>query len=406
MPLVGLLHMMPFAAAPECWTEDFAEAQRNEACTDFCGELALRRTWTKRGSKYCYWCSCNVSSCDAGALSSHLTPDASKEDFEAAQKQISSAVTAGRPPPLFRLLTLVDSVTHHAQKAMYQKGFKRDQVMQFFKSHGDIASEPAQILAYARALGACAPSPPRSICEVGFFAGQSATIFLALSAAQQATYTAVDLLSYPFSAAMADWITTAFPGRARVLKGRSQDVVTATTPALSNCDVWSLDGAHTPHGLALDVLNALRASPRTATVVVDDVTNNASQAVVPIASVRSKAKHAGLCQTNPHVWDSVERKVTKLQTKECVVAGRKLGTPNWCSAWCVAFTRSTGKIASRTRNPVSTSEAGSSFTADEALKEANEALIKAKRAKAQELAAEADALEKSLLERSRRAGAR
>ena len=351
MPL--LLWHVPLLAVSgghECWSQQSAEGQRQAVCKEFCAAATQYHTWSTRGCKYCDWCKCGNGSCCPGGVDLHAkTAGLSPEAFDKARQRISSAVVTGNPVPLAACMDVFNTVGAAVEEVLTGMQWPIERVHLFFKRFGDISTEPAQVIAYARALGPCAVAPPKHICEVGFFAGMSATLFLTLSMGQTATYTAIDFLNNPFSQQMVEWVTKMFPGRAEVIKGNSLELLSGTKPppaALSKCDLWSLDGSHRPLQVAQDVMSALRVSPHTAMVLVDDITSSKSHLRVPEVSL-NYIKSGGVtnksCVTAALAWDRVKleqvESTAKLATSHCTVAGRKYGTPDWCSAWCIATIR-------------------------------------------------------------------
>ena len=52
-------------------------------------------------------------------------------------------------------------------------------------------------------------------------------------------------------AAVLRFLGARFPGRTTFIKGFSDHEINATkTPAIRHCDVWSIDGAHSPEGVS------------------------------------------------------------------------------------------------------------------------------------------------------------
>ena len=351
MPLL-LWHvpLLAASAAHNCWSQQSAEDQRQAVCKDFCAAAPQYHTWSRRGCKYCDWCECSKGSCCPGGVDFKAkTAGLSPAAFDEARQRISSAVVAGSPVPLAAIMEVFNTVSVAVENALTDNlQWPIEKVHLFFKRFGDISTEPAQVIAYARALGPCAVAPPKHICEVGFFAGMSATLFLTLSMGQKASYTAIDFLNNPFSYHMVKWVTNMFPGRAEIIKGNSLDLLSGAKPppaALSECDLWSLDGSHRPLQVAQDVMSALRVSPHTAMVLVDDLTSSKSHLRVPEVS-RNYIKNGGItntsCVTAALAWDRVkleQAEGTRLTTSHCTVSGRKYGTPDWCSAWCIATIR-------------------------------------------------------------------
>ena len=176
----------------------------------------------------------------------------------AAIASISFSASKLQAPSLDSLHVLMCAVTRNAADAMRAAGMNTRRVEDYFAHMGHIGTEDQQLLDYARAV--IDHRPVRQVCEVGFNAGHSAALFLALTGAQNASYFALDLFDQAYSARALEWVGKAFPGRLRSIAGRSQAQLTwRRHPELRRCDVWSLDGDHS-NGLLVDLRNAFAAS--------------------------------------------------------------------------------------------------------------------------------------------------
>ena len=191
--------------------------------------------------------------CTLGPLTS--TSDAA---VAAAIASISSSASKLQAPTLESLHVLMCAVTRNAADAMRAAGMNTRRIEAYFAHMGHIGTEDQQLLGYARAV--IEHRPVRQVCEVGFNAGHSAALFLALTGTQNASYFALDLFDQAYSARALEWVSKAFPGRVRSIAGRSRaQLAWRRHPELRRCDVWSLDGDHSS-GLLVDLRNAFETS--------------------------------------------------------------------------------------------------------------------------------------------------
>ena len=185
-------------------------------------------------------------------------PAISDAAVAAAIASISSSASKLQAPTLESLHVLMCAVTRNAAYAMRAAGMNTRRIEAYFAHMGHIGTEDQQLLGYARAV--IEHRPVRQVCEVGFNAGHSAALFLALTHAQNASYFALDLFDQAYSAPALEWLSKAFHGRVRSIAGRSQaQLAWRRHPELRRCDVWSLDGDHS-NGLLVDLRNAFAAS--------------------------------------------------------------------------------------------------------------------------------------------------
>jgi hypothetical protein len=345
--------------------------------------------------------------CTLGPLTS--TSDAA---VAAAIASISSSASKLQAPTLESLHVLMCAVTRNAADAMRAAGMNTRRIEAYFAHMGHIGTEDQQLLGYARAV--IEHRPVRQVCEVGFNAGHSAALFLALTGTQNASYFALDLFDQAYSARALEWVSKAFPGRVRSIAGRSRaQLAWRRHPELRRCDVWSLDGDHSS-GLLVDLRNAFetsvihgqrrsteahghagglgRAVARDSTggddggvlILVDDVLESDEEAYRGELT-RAAAQRANKC---PHAssktlrknlewppvpspadpasvrcrvrrciidtrytfarYEALLRNATaptcraELTSRGCVFAGRKVGTPDWCGAWCTGTLRAGG----------------------------------------------------------------
>lgn len=226
-----------------CGPEANAAALKRAQCSAWCDWVRQSPHRARAGYRhriFCRWCACTPR-CDGEGEGpvrmDGLTPPVSLADVHQAVGVIAETAARLQPPPLPALVVLLDAVSHNAEQAMLRVGRSTANVLSLFSGYGSIGTEPAQILAYARAL-TCAPQPPRHVCEVGLFQGHSAAIFLALTRGE-ARYTVIDPLEFGFSHSVVDHLLTLFPGRAiTLLHGTSAEQLDAAkVPGLASCDV-------------------------------------------------------------------------------------------------------------------------------------------------------------------------
>lgn len=309
-----------------CWS---VEAQRASLCNEWCPLFQNQQLpASPRNGIFCKYCSCEGSCPKAVGFA----PNVSHAEFRIAADTIGDAAAAGRPPPLLHLGRVLDGVSNNAEQALRRRGWASHRVLSFFNRMGNIGTEPAQLLAYASAFS-CASQPPRSVCEVGLFQGHSAALFLALTSRQSATYLSIDPHSYDFSRSVLSFLDASFPVRTTFIRGLSDRVLNATkTPAMRDCDLWSLDGLHKVDAVARDARHALQASPRVRTILMDDVTDSRTTLMRAQPSTRG-------CSTAVDAWEVAKKEglgSSSPFSSKCYLEGRKFGTPGWCSCWCIA----------------------------------------------------------------------
>jgi len=248
---------------------------------------------------------------------------------------LAHAFASGLQPPLVHLVRVLDGVSHNAEQAFINSGEPANKVLEFFRSYGNVGTEPSQLLGYASALS-CSPRSANigSLCEVGLFQGHSAALFLALTGVQKTTYLSVDPQEFAFSPAVLRFLSARFPGRTTFIKGFSDHELDATkSPAMLHCDVWSIDGVHSPQAVSRDVRNALLASPKVSTILVDDLTDKLTTARRhDLDSLRG-------CRTAVDAWELAKHNLGTAFVSTCYIPSRKFGTSGYCSSWCVAHSR-------------------------------------------------------------------
>ena len=114
----------------------------------------------------------------------------------------------------------------------------------------------------------------RTVCEVGFNAGHSATVWLHGLDTQLKTF---DVFRLPYSNASREFIDQQYSGRVEFISGPSQRTVPhyikrhrdGVAPA---CDVWFIDGDHSRTAPEEDLRNALLVASDDAVIIADDCT--------------------------------------------------------------------------------------------------------------------------------------
>jgi len=124
------------------------------------------------------------------------------------------------------------------------------------------------------------PSPtlsgetPYKILEIGMNAGHSAWVFL--TAAPHVHVTSVDIGYYAHTRQVADWFAERFPGRHRLLLGKSQQVLLEPeVTTTGGYDAAFIDGAHSYKAANLDLQNVRKLLRPGGLLIMDDVGNPA-----------------------------------------------------------------------------------------------------------------------------------
>ena len=272
----------------------------------------------------------------------------------AAISKVARAAEAHEVPSISALRQVACGVTANAEQALLAAGKSLQEVSDYFSMMGHIGTEDEQLVAYSRAV--LERWRVRAVCEVGFNAGHSAALFLALTSPQNATYLAFDLFNQGYSSRALEFISKLFPGRVRTFAGLSQKTIPKHRQMLQHCDVWSLDGSH-DEGAIVDLRNAFAASASLATpvrsplVLMDDVLKNdrhvpsqVSEDRTPVQTVtrlrKGSHKVDGKCIISMSLtWENAQAAVKNasglLTRDSCVFNGPKRGTPAWCGAWCM-----------------------------------------------------------------------
>lgn len=159
---------------------------------------------------------------------------------------------------------LMISVTRHAAEATSLN------VETMFSGMGHIGEIQNQTRDYASA--STLPGV-KVICEVGFNAGHSATVFL--SSNPEARYLTFDFGDLRWAAAQRDYVNTMFPGRFFYVLGDSHKTIKEyhLKNPHEKCDLWSIDGDHSS-GASIDFEAAREMSWPGAYVLADDHTNS------------------------------------------------------------------------------------------------------------------------------------
>lgn len=113
---------------------------------------------------------------------------------------------------------------------------------------------------------------PRTICEIGVNAGDSAVHWLC--AHPKATYVGFDLGRFNVTSDAAEFLTHAFPNRFKLIRGDS--LTTLPRHAMEHprsCDVMVVDGGHSMHLAYSDLayMRVLARDPERHVVIMDDV---------------------------------------------------------------------------------------------------------------------------------------
>lgn len=138
------------------------------------------------------------------------------------------------------------------------------------KIYGNIYSAKGlqQVKSYMKAVKEFAKSHPvRTICEIGFAGGHSASVFL--FSTKTAQYTAFDMWDRAeYEDAALAWVRKTFQGRdINLVKGDS----TKTVPQYQGtCDVIHIDGAHHANFPLLDMKNMARLASKDNLLLMDD----------------------------------------------------------------------------------------------------------------------------------------
>ena len=111
---------------------------------------------------------------------------------------------------------------------------------------------------------------PYAILEIGMNAGHSAWVFL--NVAPHVHVTSVDIGYYSYTSQVADWFARRFPGRHRLLLGKSQNVLLEPEVALQGLyDAAFIDGAHSYKAASIDLQNVEKLLRPDGLLIMDDV---------------------------------------------------------------------------------------------------------------------------------------
>jgi hypothetical protein len=206
-----------------------------------------------------------------GALQlAHGSQGVSPEAADAV-KAIAAAVAQGELPRRELLLTLMSEVTQSAESAMRRARMSAFKIRMWWPGMGHIGTEGPQIMDYVRFVVSMQPAPSH-VCEIGFNAGHSAALFLAVTP-PQTVYQVIDPQGFAYSQSSLDFLDALFPGRIRLYRNLSGSVLgPGKTPSdLQRCELWSLDGGHRLPEVTRDVATVAVESPRTRLILVDDI---------------------------------------------------------------------------------------------------------------------------------------
>ena len=134
-----------------------AHTQPTASCADWCGLLAsntVAPSW--RNGIFCVFCACNGVVCPSSMAT--LTPKVSHADFDAAAAALAHAFASGQQLPLVHLARVLDGVSHNAEQAFINSGKPANKVLEFFRSYGNVGTEPSQLLAGTRVRYRARPS--------------------------------------------------------------------------------------------------------------------------------------------------------------------------------------------------------------------------------------------------------
>ena len=143
------------------------------------------------------------------------------------------------------------------------------------KIYGNIFSGKAtqQIESYISAiLGFNERYQIKTICEIGFAGGHSATLFLHVTD-KSVSYTAFDIWDQPLYEDVAiNWVKRQFPDRQiTLLKGDARKTVPSFT---GSCDLIHIDGAHHAKFPQTDMKNMFRVASANNLLLIDDCTKS------------------------------------------------------------------------------------------------------------------------------------
>jgi hypothetical protein len=114
---------------------------------------------------------------------------------------------------------------------------------------------------------------PRVLCEIGFNAGHSSSVWLEDTAVEEAHL--FDMFDHTYSAGMRDLVASVFPGKAHFHAGNSIETVAEFARRVKageqrRCDLWYIDGGHTGRTPKIDLKHALQASHNGTIMLFDD----------------------------------------------------------------------------------------------------------------------------------------
>lgn len=143
----------------------------------------------------------------------------------------------------------------------------------YFRRNGHSGQVPEEITMLRTVVNGNRPrGGVHTVCEVGFNAGHSATVWLDSLDTKLKSF---DLFRLPYSNASSSRLATVYPGRIEFFKGPSQVTVPQYISSVRGgtqplCDVWFVDGDHNRAAPEVDLRNALQASAKGAVIIADD----------------------------------------------------------------------------------------------------------------------------------------
>eukprot|EP00440_Ansanella_granifera_P075754 gb/GFBE01082202.1/.p2 GENE.gb/GFBE01082202.1/~~gb/GFBE01082202.1/.p2 ORF type:complete len:276 (-),score=50.07 gb/GFBE01082202.1/:133-960(-) len=163
--------------------------------------------------------------------------------------------------------------------------FDREARRYFVYTEGNIASSEK---AFSMYFNVARGPTVKNICEVGFNAGHSASIYL--NANPEANLYSFDIGQFPYTRGNSKLMKELFPDRFEYIEGDSQSSARAFAEQRPDvkCDVISVDGDHSTEGTFADLENFRKLASCRNWVLMDDAGWNSTN------SAWQKAKDAGI----------------------------------------------------------------------------------------------------------------
>jgi hypothetical protein len=136
----------------------------------------------------------------------------------------------------------------------------------------EIPDEPVPIFRNKRSNYAVFSSSGTSLLEIGFNAGHSCMLSLALN--KDLVYTGVDIGMHAYTEPCFRYLKSVFGSRVTLHVGDSRDVVPALRNGVNRYDLFHLDGGHGFNIARADLCNIVNFSNRGSTLMVDDVNDH------------------------------------------------------------------------------------------------------------------------------------